>query len=604
VYGYMGRILRVDLSTGKIKQETFDQAFARSYIGGNGFIAKLIFDGVPAGADPLGEENAIVFGVGPINNTGVPGSDRFHIGFKSPLTSHYNDGNSGGSFSSSLKKTGFDAVYISGKSEEPVYLLITEHGGVLKSARELWGKDTYETAKIIQESEGKDAMLACIGPAGENCVLFANVVHTGWKREGFGGRGGAGAVMGAKKVKAVVARGNKRTEVAYHDKLRGFLIENHKANRETFKPLSIYGTPRLLKVINNQGLLGTHNNQRETFQFADDISGELIKERYFARDVSCRYCPVGCGKDVNVPGGEYAGRAVKFPEYETLYALGSMMDCGDIVSIFNANGVCNYMGLDTISMGVTLSFVAECLEAGICTEKDIGGKVAFGDGPGMVELIKKTAHKEGIGELLSMGSNRIAERIGKEAWKLLYTVKGLEIAGHSARGLGGMALCYATSTRGGSHHDARPTLLYRESDFSFENKAEYVFHNNHFTAVNDSLVLCRFISEGGFGPSINQNYADLINFVTGWDVDENELEIVGERIYNLERLLNVREGISRRDDTLPYRVMNVPIPDGPARGRYVPQDALDKMLDRYYQLRGWNKDGIPSEGKLTELGLK
>ena len=204
MYAYTGRILKVDLSTGKCEQETFDQTFARSYIGGNGFVAKLIFDGVPAGANPLGEENAIAFGVGPVNDTGVPGCDRFHVGFISPLTNHYNDGNASGGFGSTLKRTGFEAVYVSGKAEEPVYLLVTESGGILKSAKELWGKDTYETASRIQEVEGKDAMVACIGPAGENGVLFANVVHTGWMREGAAGRGGAGAVMGAKKIKAVV----------------------------------------------------------------------------------------------------------------------------------------------------------------------------------------------------------------------------------------------------------------------------------------------------------------------------------------------------------------------------------------------------------------
>ena len=262
------------------------------------------------------------------------------------------------------------------------------------------------------------------------------------------------------------------------------------------------------------------------------------------------------------------------------------------------------MGLDTISMGVTLSFVAECLESGLCTEKDIGGNVAFGDGVGMVELIKKTARKKGIGELLSLGSSKIAEKIGKESWQLLYTVKDLEIAGHSARGLGGMAICYATSTRGGSHHDARPTALYAKGGFDFEGNAEYAYRNNHFTAVNDSLVMCRFISEKAFGLFINQKYADLVNLITGWGGDADELELAGERIYNLERLINVRDGISRKDDTLPYRVMNVPIADGPARGRCVPQEALDKMLDEYYQLREWSQEGIPGDRKLAELGLQ
>jgi aldehyde:ferredoxin oxidoreductase len=302
--------------------------------------------------------------------------------------------------------------------------------------------------------------------------------------------------------------------------------------------------------------------------------------------------------------GKYSGKTVKMPEYETIYALGTMLDNRDICSVVNGNHLCDLMGMDTISAGVTLAFVAECMGRGIVSEDELEDRVDFADGQAMVELLKKTAKREGAGKYLSLGSVRLSEKFGKGAYKYLYTVKGLEIAGHSARGLRGMSLSYSTSTRGGSHHDGRPQYLVPDRDPGFEPQPEYIVNNQHFTAVGDSLVMCRFLMERVLGTMLNENMTNILNWVKGWNIDLEELKRLGERIYNLERLINVKRGASRKEDTLPYRVMNEPIPDGPSQGRYCPREELEKMLDKYYQLRRWSRDGIPSDQKLAELGLK
>jgi aldehyde:ferredoxin oxidoreductase len=294
------------------------------------------------------------------------------------------------------------------------------------------------------------------------------------------------------------------------------------------------------------------------------------------------------------------------PEYETIYAFGPMCGNLDPASIIKAEELCDQLGLDTISMGVTIAFTLECLEKGFLTEKDVGVPAGWGDYRAVHRLVEMTARREGFGDVLADGSVRLAARLGPEAQKLLYAVKGLEIAGHSARALKGMSIGYATGTRGGSHHDARPTPQY-VPDFdrrSPEGKAAWAIRSQHFTAVDDSLVLCRFTSErGGYGMYLGEPYVRMVKAATGWDLDLPELERIGERICNLERVLNVREGISRKDDTLPWRVKHEPIPDGPSKGMHCPPEELDRMLDEYYELRGWSTDGIPTPHRLRALGL-
>jgi len=600
--GHDESFLKVDLSAGRTRRETCDEGFARTFLGGNGFAAKLIHDAVPPDADPLGESNAIVFAVGPVTNTPVWGTSRGHAASISPLTGLFADSNFGGDFAVAQKRTGFDALCVTGVSDRPVYLHVTERGVEIGDAADLWGRTTEETNRVLRERHGKAAVAVSIGPAGENQALFANVIADG-VRTGAAGRGGLGAVMGSKMLKAVVAEGSRKTAIARPDRLKDFLAEKREGLLSNTSKLTTHGTPVLVETINGRGLLGTHNASRETFEFASDIAADAIADGYVIGKTACRGCPVACGKKVRPKGGEYAGRTLKMPEYETLYAIGSMLDNRDLLSIVNANGVCDLYGLDTISMGVTLSFVAECLERGIVSERDLGGRVDFADGAGMVEAVRATATRTGIGELLALGSRRLAARFGPDAEKYLYCVKGLEIAGHSARGLRTMGLGYATATRGGSHHDTRPLYLEPDSDPGFDGQPEYSFHSQNMTAVGDSLVMCRFTHERGLGARNFDAVAAMLGHVTGWDMSADEVERVGERIYNLERLVNVRRGVRRNDDVLPWRSMNEPIPAGPAAGRCCPRDELDEMLDEYYRLRGWTRDGAPTEAKLKELRL-
>ncbi|NIA18939.1 MAG: aldehyde ferredoxin oxidoreductase, partial [Xanthomonadaceae bacterium] len=575
MYGHHSNIINVDLSTGEIRKKSYSENFAKKFLGGNGLAAKLIYDTVPADISPDDPRNALVFTTGPLTDTPVWGTSRGHVATISPYTNFFADSNYGGNFAVAQKRTGFDAIYITGQSSKPVYLLVTEEGAELKDGAESWGKNTEETIEELEQNEGKGSVCATIGPAGENGVLFASIVFGGG-RFGTAGRAGMGTVMGSKNLKAIVVRGAKKTKIANPEGLKSFLKKQATVMKKNTAMLTTQGTPTILTMVNGRGILCSRNNTREFFEPAEKISGKTIQENYTVKNTACFGCPVACGKNVRVPSGDYAGQDVKMPEYETLYALGTMMDNDDLPSIFNGNHLCDLMGIDTISMGVTLAFVAECMERGIISAADMGGQVDFEDGEGMVNLIRKTAVKEGIGKYLALGSQRLAEKFGRESYKYLYTSQGLECAAHSARGLREMSLAYATSTRGGSHQDGRPNYAApAEPDPGFEPQPAYMIKSQASCAVADSLIMCRFTSEKGLGPLINDQWTTIVNLVTGWNLTVEELQKAGERIYNLERLINIKRGRSRKNDTLPYRVMHEPIPDGPAKGRYCPQEDLD-----------------------------
>ncbi len=475
----------------------------------------------------------------------------------------------------------------------------------LRDARSLAGLDVENAhEKIIAMNADSDDKIetALIGPAGEKRVLFANIMCSG-TRPSAAGRGGLGAVLGYKNFKGIAAAGNFTPEVADPESLKKIKKERLATLKDNTAALTKTGTPFLVTMINNRGMLATRNNTRETFDDADAISGETIEKNHKVRNTACYRCPVACGKDVKVDSGRLAGQTVKMPEYESIYALGSMLENSDLISLFNANGLCDRLGLDTISMGVTLSFMAECFYHGIISEKDMGGSISFGSGNDLAELVELTAHREGIGKYLAEGSVRLAEKFGHETSRYLYAVKGMEIAGHSARGLRPMSLAYATSTRGGSHHDGRPKYLVPDSDPGFVQQPWYVCNSENFTALGDSLVACRFIIEKGFGSQINKELTETVNAVTGFDFSIDELRKTGARIYTMERYINCRRGLTRKDDTLPWRVMAEPIPDGPAKGRRCAEGQLKAMLDVYYELRGYDQTGMPTRDCLEELGI-
>lgn len=602
MFGYMGKILYCDLSGGTYSIEMLEEGFARMYLGGNGYAAAIIHRLVSPHTDPLSPDNAVVFASGPINGTTVWGAGRGHMATISPQTGLFFDSNFGGDFGWMMKRAGFDAYVITGAASSPVYIVVDEGTVEIRDASHLWGRTVGETNTMLRREHGDGLQSAVIGPAGENGVVYANVICSG-SRISAAGRGGVGAVLGSKMCKALVLRGTKETPVARPEELRGEIKRHLSDLREKAKDLTDLGTPMLVKRINGMGRLGTRNNAKEVFEGADEISGEVIAKRYKRKNIACRGCPVACGKLVAVPGGDFAGRVVKMPEYETIYAMGSMMDNADIVSIFNGNAQCDEMGMDTISFGVTLAFAAECLERGIVSSEEFGGKVSFGAQRDLSGTARDTALRQGAGRFLALGSQALAERFGNDSERLLYCGQGLEFPGHSARGLRNMGLAYATSTRGGSHHDARPNYTDPETEPGFDEQPAYTIQSQNNTAIGDSLVICRFVQERVFGVRLNESYLPVLNAITGWDVTLGELERIAERIYTLERLINVRRGADREGASLPWRVMNEPIPEGPSRGRYCPQGELEKMLSAYYRLRGWDGAGRPTTAGLEKLGI-
>jgi aldehyde:ferredoxin oxidoreductase len=607
MFGYGGRILTVDVGSGAQQVEEFDAAFARAYLGGNGFAAKLCYDRIPPGIDAFDPRNLVIFATGPVTDSVIPGNNRNCVGGKSPLNGLFFDSTFGGRFAGTQRHSGFDAIAITGAAVEPVYLVVDEAGARLKPAGDLWGKPTLQTATAILDQEGWDSDVVSIGPAGERRVRFAALAHYWKNRESFGARGGLAAVLGSKNIKAVVVRGSRKAQFADHDALKAMVNETREALKKGTYNLHVYGTPMLVKGINAIGGLGFYNNRFEYSPDAEQVGGERYKAEFHKKDTTCNKCPVACGKTFEVKEGEYAGTVWKMPEYESIYAFGPMLGNLDPASLIKAEELCDQLGLDTISMGVTIAFVLECLERGFLAEKEVGVPVGWGNHQAVHRLVEMTGRREGFGDVLAEGSARLAGRLDPEARKFLHAVKDLEMPAHSARALKGMSIGYATGTRGGSHHDARPTPQYAP-DFdrrSIEGKAAWAIRSQNFTAVDDSLVLCRFTSErGGYGMYLNESYVRMINAATGWDLDLPELERIGERICTLERAFNVREGISRKDDTLPWRIQHEPIPDGPSKGTFCPPEELDKMLDEYYELRGWSKDGVPTPERLRTLGLE
>jgi aldehyde:ferredoxin oxidoreductase len=405
--------------------------------------------------------------------------------------------------------------------------------------------------------------------------------------------------MGSKNLKAIVVQRGKNANVkVYSEALLEEVKDRIQANiKDKTSNLTVFGTAYGIRMINDLGCLGALNLREETFESADKISGEQLREKYYRKNISCHSCPVACGKLC-----ELHGKLIKHPEYETLYALGSMIGVGDLEAIMQANLLCDTFGLDTISTGVTLAFAMECFEKGIVLADQCGNStLKFGDAGILPKIIQEIAYRKGIGNMLAEGTKRMSEILGGDSWKYACQVKGLELAGHSARVLKTISIGYATNTRGGSHQDAR--VRYLPDMDTYEGKVELAIATQHLTAIGDSLVQCRFVMEPGLGIVINDEYGRLLKAVTGWAPTTTELLQIAERIVNLERLFNVREGIGRNDDTLPYKVMYEEIPQGPQKGQRTPPEKLQELLNTYYQLRGWDDNGVPRTETLERLGL-
>jgi aldehyde:ferredoxin oxidoreductase len=566
--GWTGKTVTIDLTDCKIRETKTDSNILRSFIGGRGLGVKLYYDNTDPNIDPLSPENLLVFATGPLTGTLAPLSGRHVMVSKSPLTGTILDSSSGGFFGKELKFAGIDALIIKGAASEPVYVSIENDNIEILNAKELWGKNVRACTDILS-SRGR---VACIGRAGERLVPIANVMNDYFHACG---RGGLGAVMGSKKLKAVVVKGDKKPAVADEEAFEKARQEAGRLMKEgSSKGLSTYGTSAMANLLNYMKLLPAQNFRKSGFAGMDKVSGEFIKENYGTKGNTCYNCTIAC-KHV-IKSGAFEGHEV--PEYETLWAYGPDNNNTDMDAIIKINRLCNDYGMDTISSGSTIAAYAEIMGEDI---KELSG------------LVKKIGEKEGVGEELGMGSKALSKSHGKDAGM---QVKGLELPGYDPRGVFGMALAYATSNRGGCHVRAymiAPEVLgkpIKVEPKTFSGKAGLVQAFQNTTAALDSLVLCIFSSF-----SIGEvEFAKMLSAATSVDYSTEEFRKCGERIWNLERLFNIRAGFSRKDDTLPERFFES---GGLDRAEF------KKALDEYYQLRGWDENGVPTKEKLKELCL-
>jgi aldehyde:ferredoxin oxidoreductase len=605
--GYTRKILRVNLTATSVLPEEIPNGQLKKYIGGAGLAARMLYDELLPGIDPLSPANKVLFLAGPLAGTIAPTGSRIGVYSKSPLTGGFFHSSAGGHFAPELKYAGYDGVIIEGVSASPVYLYIDNQRAELRDAARVWGERTDATQHWLKRDIGDEAaQLAVIGPAGERMVRFANIV-VGSRALG---RGGIGAVLGSKKFKGLVVRGKGKLEV--HDmpgtlKLSREICEIMRGHPSTGQVLPTFGTPVLVNANNSLGVFGSRNWQQETFEGAESLSAETMRQKIVVRDKSCFACPIKCGKYSVVISTPFEGCTVEGPEYENLFAFGSMCGIDSIEAVAAAERECDDLGLDAIETGVSIAFAMENFEKGNLTAADTDGmELTFGKTELLLPLINKISMREGIGSLLAEGVKRAADKIGKGSEAFAMQNKGMSFAGHSARGLPGFALGYATGPRGGSHHDSRPTgertgILPRDT---IEGKAAYTVQVNHLMVLTDSMILCH-LAESIWGPvEINQVVVDILNTITGMELTVAEAELTAERIWNVMRAFAVREGLRRRDDSLPKRFLTEPIPDGPSKGMVITPEMLETMKDEYYQIRGWDKEtGIPTPQRLLRLDL-
>ncbi|RKX48021.1 MAG: aldehyde ferredoxin oxidoreductase [Thermotogae bacterium] len=594
LYGWWGKMMVVDLSKGSIDKEEIDEKVLKKYIGGRGLGAYLFVQHTrDPNVDPLSEKNPIILTVGPLTATPSPTAGRANMTSRSPLSLTIMDSNIGGTFGALMKMAGYDAVVITGKSPEPVYLYFDDERVEILPAKDLWGKGNKEVTKILKERHGKRASVLSIGRAGENLVRISAVMNNG---ERAFGRGGAGAIWGSKKLKAIVTNGGKQQPLIHSpEDFKYFryeankLIVTHPVTSKVFNPL---GTIGIIRMINAFQILGTRNFQDNHFEGAEKISGETLQRTYLVRKDACWGCPIMCGRISKIDGKEGAG-----PEFETTWALGSNLGIDDLKTVTLANFLANDLGIDTISLGSVVAFAMEATEKGVF---DFG--IRFGEADKILEFIESIGLRRGFGDILAEGVKRASEKVGGKEFAM--HVKGLEIPAYDPRGTQGMGLVYATSNRGACHLRGGLSVTFevygvprRIDRLEVLGKGTHVARSQDAGAVIDSLIVCRFAT---MATSLH-HWVRLYNAVTGESITASELQRIGERIYNLERMINLKLGFTGKDDTLPQRFLKEAkkIAD---KGEFVVD--LDTMLKEYYEYRKWDENGIPTKEKLKELDLE
>lgn len=600
MYGWIGTILRVNLTDGKITREAIDPRQAKMFIGARGLAEKLYMDEVDTQIDPFSADNKLIFATGPFTGTFAPSAGRYVVVTKGPLNTAMSCSNSGGSFGPELKYAGYDMLVLEGKAPKPVYLWIRDGEVALRDASHIWGQLVPDTTDMIRAETDEDAKVACIGPAGEKLVLFACVMN---EMHRAAGRSGVGAVMGSKNLKAIAVVGSGSVKVANPEAFKKAVMKSRRiiqAHPVGGAGLKAFGTDVLVNILNQTGGLPTRNFRDGYFPNANAVGGESLSAKYLVRPRGCFSCIISCGRGTKVTNPKYAGEG-EGPEYESAWAFGP--DCGidDMDAVIKANYLCNELGLDTITMGTTIAAAMDLYEDGVITTKDTGGfALTFGNAEAMVEMVRLTGLREGFGEKLALGSYRLGECYGHPEYSM--STKKQEMPAYDPRVVQGVGLNYATSNRGGCHVRGYTVAVevlgnpFKMDNLAVEGKANLTVTFQNLTAALDASGACLFTT---FGIGADE-LAEMLSALTGLDYSTEEFMKCGDRIWNMERVYNLKAGIPASDDKLPARLLTNPVLTGPAKGNvaHVPE-----MLGEYYQLRGWSEDGIPTAEKLSTLSL-
>jgi aldehyde:ferredoxin oxidoreductase len=601
----MGRLLVVDLTTGDVGEETLKQEYAERYVGGSGLAARYLYDLTEEDTDPLGPENPLLFMAGPLAGTKAPSCSRYVVCGRSPQTGLWGESNIGGYLGAQLRFAGYDGIVITGQAERPVYLLVADGQAELRDASSLWGLGTYDTQDAIEAELGDPSWrVACIGAAGENLVKYASVIADEGRAAG---RSGMGAVMGSKMLKAVVCSGSGEVALAdphyFHRMAREALdLIKDDVSTQVFHETGTAGSANVLSMFGN---MPNRYFTQGTFDDVDNISGSTISETILVGTSGCYGCVVQCGRKVRISEGTYRLEETDGPEYETLAALGSMLLIDDLAAVCHMNHQCNSYGMDTISMGVTLGLAFHLYDGGVIGESDTGGlALSWGDPKPAIRLIELTARREGLGDLLAEGTLALAEHYGFE--ELAAQVNDLEVGMHDPRASTGVTLSYLTSPRGACHNksdtywlDVGRTMedldIGMTDRFEEEGKAELMVRHQNWRSACDSLVSCIL-------PNLpSDSLAGMFSAATGRGSTKEDLLLVGERILNLKRLLNLRWGLDVQNERLPELFLT-PLEEGGAAG-HVPD--VDRLLADYYEVRRWDRQtGRPTKEKLHELQLE
>ncbi len=623
MYGWMGTILSIDLSSGKIEKEPLSDRLRLNYVGGRGINSRILYDSVRADVEPLSPENTLIFGTGTVVGTVAPSAGRITVTAKSPLTGILGDGNAGGQFSVEMKRAGYDHIVFTGKAEKPVYLWVDNDHIELRPADHLWGKTTSETEAVIHRELGDPMIkIASIGPAGERLVKYACVV---FELCHVAGRTGMGTVMGSKNLKAVAVRGNKGVKVAHPGPFMRLSQSLHERiiSNPLYKGLAYYGTPYFTVGQYKMGWLTIRNSQTNEWPEVLKLGHRALKKDYFVKTLACTACPRHCNQAWVVKDGPYAGSRGAKIEYGAIAGLGHGCIITDFAAVATMSHLCDEYGIDVNDMGSVLNVIMEWYEKGIITKDDTDGiELSWGNAEAAIEVIHKVAKKEGFGKLLAEGSIRAAQQIGRGAEKYIAVhSKGLTYGMDDVRAIKGYALNLATSTRGADHLRgmtglemipiaSTPELLEKRFGTAEAGiptsykKAPLVVYTQNLCTLADCLEICKYNTEFQ-GEAMNiEDIAGLFSLATGVEMDEKAISTAADRIYAVERAFLIREGITRKDDRLEGKWGSEPIAGGPCDGERIHADKFDKMLDEYYQLRGWDTNGIPTAATLSALGLE